>query len=1130
MAEDLSVYLKKTPEEHIREEASMYVGGMTSVSQNFPVLDFVSAVVPTEAAEAGVCVVDEDTEDAMDAEEAHEAVDAEEAHEAVDDSAKGVNDGSWRFSFRTVQVVPGLLQCIEELLLNAADSYTREAGAEGGTTSVRVGLFPTHVTVQNNGHGIPVAESPNVPGELIPDFIFSVPFSGSSYVREGKGKFTGGRYGIGAKAANIFSTRFEVDIVDDVRHKSFKKVWLNGMRTSSVAKVRDVPESRKGYTKITFHPNFAIFGVDCLTPDHLSVLRARLYALSATSEIPSMWLCGDHPAHKIPVRSFRSFAKLVAPSAPFVKLDGWEIACYAAERPRHLSFVNNIFTRMDGNHVYMVTHAMHGVLDQKKTNPLSRVLNSNLCVVVKTTLPNPEFNSQQKERLTSACKNLALPESFVQNVARLLRPFSDARVSRENTSILRASDGSTRRPVVPKLEDAEWAGGKHGHECHLFLTEGDSAKALVICGFSVVDRRKFGVFPLRGKPLNVADASSKKLASAEEFKAIKAILGLKQDRTYEKDVEFSTLRYGHVVAMCDADEDGAHIVGLLFNMFQRFWPCLLKRKGFFRIFCTDLIRATRGSTVVGFSTQSEFDVWRADHPEKGWAIKYYKGLGTSTADDARRYFRDIDQHMVDILVDEETQSLIELAFDKKAANKRRDWLQTPPASMNPRLPVTVSTFVHGPLKEYSEGANHRAIPSVVDGLKPAERKILFVMLADNIVADEKVAQLGGLVARKTHYHHGEQSLTATITGMAQDFVGSNNVPLLVPSGQFGTRLAGGDDAASARYIFTHLQPYTRLIFPKADDNLLQREVEEDNEVEPKFFVPILPMLLVNGAKGIGTGWATTIPPHSVEDVFSVTRAMIQGLPTSDPHIGTRGWRGTVEMLAEKAVLHGVREDDEVTELPIGTWNSTFRAMLEKKDISYTDHSTDTAVHIKIHEESNWDEIPLDDSISLRNMVAWLPSGILHRYDSAMSILHDWFGIRRELYVRRREAILQEEERKMAVNSNQLRFVKEVAVEKTLVVWGRPRDDIEAEMMAKKYVNPRDLLSIPLAHLSKEEVERMEREMSERARKLHDLRVTPVEKWVKDTWLSELRVLESVLVAVQKESTEPPAKKRRTAEK
>lgn len=176
-----------------------------------------------------------------------------------------------------------------------------------------------------------------------------------------------------------------------------------------------------------------------------------------------------------------------------------------------------------------------------------------------------------------------------------------------------------------------------------------------------------------------------------------------------------------------------------------------------------------------------------------------------------------------------------------------------------------SEFINKELIHFSIADNTRSIPSMVDGLKPGQRKILFSLFKRlgaghrKLRNEIKVAQLSGYVAEQSAYHHGEMSLNMTIVKMAQDFVGSNNVNLLMPIGMFGTRALGGNEAASPRYIFTNLNEQTRMLFPEQDLPLMSYILEEGLSIEPDHYVPILPMVLVNGAEGIGTGWATTIP-------------------------------------------------------------------------------------------------------------------------------------------------------------------------------------------------------------------------------------------------------------------------------
>ena len=164
---------------------------------------------------------------------------------------------------------------------------------------------------------------------------------------------------------------------------------------------------------------------------------------------------------------------------------------------------------------------------------------------------------------------------------------------------------------------------------------------------------------------------------------------------------------------------------------------------------------------------------------------------------------------------------------------------------------------------FSYESLQRAIPNAIDGFKPSQRKVLYVCFVRNDKREVKVAQLSGSVAEKSAYHYGEVSLQATIIKLAQDFVGSNNINLLLPNGQFGSRRKGGADHAASRYIFTKLSPLARKIYPEVDDNLYEYVVDDNQRVEPKFYAPIIPMALVNGSVGIGTGWATKILIHSL---------------------------------------------------------------------------------------------------------------------------------------------------------------------------------------------------------------------------------------------------------------------------
>ena len=439
-------------------------------------------------------------------------------------------------------------------------------------------------------------------------------------------------------------------------------------------------------------------------------------------------------------------------------------------------------------------------------------------------------------------------------------------------------------------------------------------------------------------------------------------MGLQYGRTYSAPLKGQGLRYGHLMVMADQDHDGSHIKGLVLNFLHHFWPSLLATPGFLREFITPIVKATPSGSGRGgksalvsakvFYTLPEYTAWRESGAGcvPGWATKYYKGLGTSTAAEAKEYFSNISTHQIDFEMDHPEQTghdandLIDLAFSKKRADDRKAWLKGFQAGTHVDFGVErmlVSDFINKELILFSMADNVRSIPSAIDGLKPAQRKVLFACFKRNLRSDIKVAQLAGYVSEHSSYHHGEAALAATIQGMAQTFVGSNNVNLLVPSGQFGTRLMGGKDAASPRYIFTRLAPIARAIFHPADDALLTYLEDDGQAIEPVHYVPVIPMALVNGAEGIGTGWSTSVPNHSPRALIAALRARIRGEPVPENAFVPwyRGFAGSIvaKSGAERSfVVSGVARATEseggssiltITELPIGRWTQDYKQML-----------------------------------------------------------------------------------------------------------------------------------------------------------------------------------------------------------
>jgi DNA topoisomerase-2 len=571
----------------------------------------------------------------------------------------------------------------------------------------------------------------------------------------------------------------------------------------------------------------------------------------------------------------------------------------------------------------------------------------------------------------------------------------------------------------------------------------------------------------------------------EEFNNLKKILGLQHGKTYNSVRE---LRYGRLMIMTDADLDGSHIKGLVLNMFHVYWPKLIDL-GFVVSMVTPVIKAGKS----WFFTE---DAFREAQAQRSGGlpgpVKYYKGLGTSTSAEAKEYFKQIDKLTVAFGSDKDMNESMMLAFAKALADNRKEWLTKHMATPPPGVPygqvakLSVSDFVHRDLANFSAEDIKRSIPHVADGLKPSQRKVIFACLKKGLTQDMKVAQLAGYVAEHTAYHHGEASLQGTIINLAQNFVGANNLNLLEPSGQFGTRLAGGKDAASPRYIFTRLSPLTKRIFDTTDSPVLKYVVDDGQKVEPEYYAPVLPMLLVNGAEGIGTGFSCYVPPYDTEAVKHNIRCVLDQVAMAPmvPHF--KGFRGRVTKTKDHTwTLEGVVEKEgsqyHVTELPPGKWIQDFKEhlddLVDKGTVQkYENHSTETQPDFRIWGAAFDDpvkDLGLIKTIHTSNMYLIGPNGAVKKYASPEEILVDYVEIRLQVYKKRKAWLLKEFDSEIEWLSEKARFITGV-INGTLKVMNVPLADIQRQLAHHKFSDTlwSRLMDIKTYQYVKEEVQKL----------------------------------------------------------
>ena len=674
---------------------------------------------------------------------------------------------------------------------------------------------------------------------------------------------------------------------------------------------------------------------------------------------------------------------------------------------------------------------------------------------------------------------------------------------------LKKNDGkkSSRVRDLPKLEDANYAGHKSkARDCTLILTEGDSAKATAMAGLAVVGRDYYGVFPLKGKPPNVKDSKNmKKINDNNELNSIKKAMGLQSGRKYKNVDE---LRYGKIMILADQDEDGTHIKGLVFNMFHTLWPTLYKLDGFLNSMLTPVIKAKKGTKLLQFYSVKDYDKWKDTSVGK-WNVKYYKGLGTSTAKEARDYFKQL--HIVNYDTgDEESELSINMAFGREdnSTTLRKGWLggyiKDNTLDYTAKT-VTIKEFVDQDLIHFSNSDNIRSLPQVIDGLKPSQRKVIFSCLKRNLKSEIRVAQLAGYVSENAAYHHGESSLQGTIVNMAQTFVGSNNINLLEPIGQFGTRLSGGKDCAQARYIHTMLSGNTDTIFDKRDNPLLKYCDDDGLLVEPVYYVPTIPMLLVNGSSGIGTGWMTDIPSFNPTDIISNIKRHLNGQPMLEMIPYYAGFKGSIVQAKDKSDvpidktyksrgLYTISGDKlDIRELPVGVWTDIYKEHLEKlsadkKNIRYyNSYCTDVDVHFEIFlgEEliSTYDKsrekfektMKLNSTISCRNLVAFNSENKLVKYDNVLEMLDEYVGVRMNKYVERKVYMLEQLQKDIDLNEIKVRFITDFIEDRIKIIKKRKLEIIE-QLDKRKYFKVEDsydyLLRMPIYSLSLDKIDEL----------------------------------------------------------
>ena len=1016
---------------------------------------------------------------------------------------------------RPISYIPGLYKLFDEGAVNSRDHYVRQAQAvaDGKPNALPVTYIDFDISddgvisITNNGNGIDVAQHPE--HKLwIPEMIFGHLRTSTNYDENKKEKIVGGKNGFGFKLVLIWSTWGCVETIDHTRGLKYIQEFKNNLEEICPPKI--TKSTAKPYTKVSFRPDYARFGVEnsTLTPDMRALFEKRIYDIAA---ITDKSVKVRYNGNEVAVKHFQQYIDLYIGAKGETKRiyespdPRWEyvVSLSSSGEFQHVSFVNGIYTQKGGKHVeYIVNQIVRKLTEyiknKKKIDVKATTIKEQLALFLRCDIENPSFSSQSKDELGtsssafgSTCK---VSDDFIEKLAKMgvMDAACELTAVKENKAA-KKTDGSKTRTIrgIPKLIDANFAGTEKSGQCTIILCEGDSAKAGIISGLSREDRNTIGVYPMKGKIMNTRGEQVKKIAENNEIKEIKQIIGLEVGRKYTLDDVKYRLRYGKIIFMTDQDLDGSHIKGLGINLFQSEWPSLVEIPGFIGFMNTPILKAKKGTQEKVFYNEGEYRAWKegtAATPAAnttGWNVKYYKGLGTSTGKEFKEYFE--HKKIVDFVHSGDVcNDAIDMVFNKKRADDRKTWLSTYSRdryldTLQPS--VTYEKFIHDEMIHFSKYDCDRSIPNGMDGLKISLRKILFSAFKKNLKTEIKVAQFSGYVSEHSGYHHGEASLNAAIVGMAQNFVGSNNINLFEPNGQFGTRNNSGRDSASERYIFTQLNKITRFIFRAEDDPVLTYLDDDGQSVEPIFYVPIIPMVLVNGVKGIGTGFSTDIMCYNPQEIIDYIKYKLTpasapasvSTPTINPFY--KNFKGTIQCIvdasastAAKYLIKGcytILDDKKIriTELPVGTWTDDYKKFIEQliepvakkssdaagsaasaaaiqlvKD--YNDMSTDTIVDITLTMMPNIIATYRDKVVehgctmlekclglyttqSTTNMNMFDANEKLKKYNTPEEIVDDYYPVRIEYYQKRKTYLLDALRKELLVLSNRARYISEI---------------------------------------------------------------------------------------------------------
>ena len=1004
---------------------------------------------------------------------------------------------------------------IDEIIVNGIDHIQRTSTIKGknkcDTIKLNFNKDTGVISVWNNGEGI-IIEKFKDQDYYIPEMIFSKEMSGSNFSSDDS-KISAGMNGSGAKITNILSKEFIVETTDLKNKLHYYQKFENGneiKNTPIITKLSKVDKDKKNpYTKITFLIDYKLFDKNGYTSDLANVLEKILYTRMSYVSV----YCGSkiniyYNDEELKTKSLYDLSKLLLDESDIIKCQLFNkndkklnpidinIGIYDCQDGQEsIGFINGLMVNQ-GTHIRyinkLILENLKSKLEKKlkdKVKITNKLISNYLFIFFSGNLTNPDYKNQSKSELSvseSRFKDYEFDKKVYKQIWEKLECEFDRiyldKISKENVT-----KKTNKLKGIAFYDGAVKAGSKDSYKCTLFVTEGLSASSCIdrgLCSNKELGYNYYGIYSIKGVPLNARKEidykeikkngkisyiidKKKKLMENERLNSLIKVLNLNYSYSYdlneEGEKEFQTLRYGKIIISADMDLDGGNICSLLLTFFNIFFPNLFKRN-MIKVFLTPLIRAhpkDNKKYIEEFYTEDDYNKWLEKNNMKDYNIKYIKGLSGHSKKEVEQLFKNLHKNVYTFNLDEKAKDYFEIYYGidpdkrKEILSSEHEYSESNLAEKLKRHEISCSYQLNVNTKEFQLDNIERKMGHLVDGLNPSRRKILAGSMKKfkQSNSEVKVFQLGGFVSESMAYHHGSDSLNKTIINMAQEFPGGRNFPLLLAIGDFGNRKIGSDAAGAPRYIETKLnKKLTDYLFPSIDNDLLEYNIVDGQICEPKYYIPILPNILLEDLSLPATGWKINIYARDLEQVINNVKGIINDESYKVKEMKYFKNKFKVKEIKNKninmligtyIIPENTKDQVIITELPPKVWTKTYQENLEKKtfieDVLINECS-DNNIYIKVifktgelnklknnyTEQDNLDYIEYNLNLyqKLSHCInVYTPKKTVKEYNKYTEIIYDWFPYRKECYLQRIERLLILLKYKIIMLENIIRFIE-----------------------------------------------------------------------------------------------------------